>query len=272
MAELRKYGVLLTTARAISFYLYQVDGIDLEPSATFVAGDVTISKDGGAEANIANLPVDEGQGYRIILTAAELTASRVRIAIVDQSATKVWLDITIVIETYGNASAMQAFDLDLAATGTGGAGLTSQNVRDAMKLSPTAGAPAAGSVDLALDNIEADTNELQSDDIPGLIETLNDFDPAVDVVENVTLVGTTTTNADLVTALENADALLNRDMSAVSDTNARSPINALRLLRNQWSVLGTTMTVTKEDDTTTAWTSVVSTDAAADPVVGSNPS
>jgi len=421
--ELRKYGVLLTTARAISFGLYQIDGIDLEPSATFVAGDVTISKDGGAEANIANLPVDEGQGYRIILTATELTAARIRIAIVDQSATKVWLDTTIVIETYGNASAMHIFDLGTAsaaqsadndtkislipttpmrgtdganttsplsaaatraalglasanmdvqfaasvtATGfntvapdntsiasilvdtsttldaklnniqgatfdtstdsleairnrgdaawltgaggssptvaqivdgvwdaaqtshvvagtfgkfldvevssvSGGAGLTSQNVRDAMKLSPTAGAPAAGSVDLALDNIEADTNELQSDDIPGLIAALNNFDPEVDVVANVTLVGTTSTNTDLVSALDNADALLNRDMSAVSDTNARSPLNALRLLRNRWSVSGTTMNVTKEDDTTTAWTSVVSTDAAADPVVGSNP-
>jgi len=73
------------------------------------------------------------------------------------------------------------------------------------------------------------------------------------------------------TALENADALLNRDMSAVSDTTARSPLNALRLLRNKWSVAGSTMTVTKEDDTTSAWTSTVSSDAAADPVIGSDP-
>lgn len=112
--EQRKYGVLLTTARAISFVLYQVDGIDGEPAATFAAGDVTISKDGGAEANITNLPVDEGQGYRIILTAAELTAARTRITIVDQTATKVWLDTTIIVETYGNASAQHAFDLDTA--------------------------------------------------------------------------------------------------------------------------------------------------------------
>lgn len=73
------------------------------------------------------------------------------------------------------------------------------------------------------------------------------------------------------TALENADALLNRDMSAVSDTTARSPLNALRLLRNKWSVAGSTMTVTKEDDAATAWTSTVSSDAAADPVIGSDP-
>lgn len=79
------------------------------------------------------------------------------------------------------------------------------------------------------------------------------------------------TAAAIPTATQNADALLNRDMSAVSDTNARSPLNALRLLRNKWSVSGVTMTVTKENDTTAAWTAALSTDAAATPVVGSDP-
>lgn len=76
-------------------------------------------------------------------------------------------------------------------------------------------------------------------------------------------------NADAATEI--ADALLNRDMSAVSVTNTRSPINALRLLRNKWSISGTTLTVTEEDDSTSAWTSVVGTDPAADPVVSSDP-
>lgn len=73
------------------------------------------------------------------------------------------------------------------------------------------------------------------------------------------------------TATENADALLNRDMSAVSDTNSRSPLNALRFLRNLWAIAGATLTVKKEDDTTTAWTATVTTDAAADPIIGSDP-
>lgn len=75
----------------------------------------------------------------------------------------------------------------------------------------------------------------------------------------------------LPTATENADALLNRDMSAVSDTNARSPLNALRFLRNKWSVAGTTLTVTEEDDTTAAWTATVTADSGADPITGSDP-
>ncbi|GAI79135.1 unnamed protein product [marine sediment metagenome] len=49
--------------------------------------------------------------------------------------------------------------------------LSAQNVRDAMKLDCTGNAPAAGSVDKHLDDIEADTDELQSDDIPGILST-----------------------------------------------------------------------------------------------------
>ena len=73
------------------------------------------------------------------------------------------------------------------------------------------------------------------------------------------------------TVTQVADALLNRDMSLVSDTNARTPLNALRFLRNKYSVTGNTLTVTKEDDTTSAWTSTLTSDAAADPVTGSDP-
>gem|GEM_PF-1763607 len=42
-------------------------------------------------------------------------------------------------------------------------GLTAQQTRDAMKLAPTAGDPAAGSIDKHLDDIVGDTNELQAD-------------------------------------------------------------------------------------------------------------
>jgi hypothetical protein len=68
-----------------------------------------------------------------------------------------------------------------------------------------------------------------------------------------------------------ADALLKRDWSAVTGEAARSMLNALRFLRNKWSVSGTTLTVTTEDDTTAAWTSTVTVDATAAPVTGSDP-
>jgi hypothetical protein len=68
-----------------------------------------------------------------------------------------------------------------------------------------------------------------------------------------------------------ADALLDRNMATGTDSGGRTVRNALRFLRNKWSLSGTTLTVTKEDDSTTAWTATVSTDAAAVPVVGNDP-
>lgn len=109
-ALLRKYGASAT----INFELFQVDGVDFEPAATFAAGDLKIMKDEGAEANTTNLPTDEGQGYSLVLTATEMQAARIVVYVVDQTATKVWLDRAIIIETYGNASAQHAFDLDTA--------------------------------------------------------------------------------------------------------------------------------------------------------------
>jgi hypothetical protein len=73
------------------------------------------------------------------------------------------------------------------------------------------------------------------------------------------------------TAVQNADALLTRDMGAVTGEAARSPLNALRFLRNKWGVVGTTLTVTEEDDTTTAWTATVTATPGADPISGSDP-
>jgi len=103
-------------SKTITFDLVAPDGVDLIVAATFAAGDIVIMKDEGAEANTTNLPTDEGTGYSLVLTATEMSAARIRIYIIDQTATKVWLDISIGIETYGNASAEHAFDLDTAST------------------------------------------------------------------------------------------------------------------------------------------------------------
>lgn len=74
--------------------------------------------------------------------------------------------------------------------------------------------------------------------------------------------------ADLPTATENADALLNRDFAAVSDSNDRTLLQAVRFLRNEWGVSGGTLSVYKENGSTLAWTKTVSTDPAAEPIVG----
>ena len=68
-----------------------------------------------------------------------------------------------------------------------------------------------------------------------------------------------------------ADAILKRDWSAVTGEASRSVLNALRFLRNKWTAVGATLTVTKEDDSTTAWAAVITKDAASDPITGSDP-
>lgn len=66
-------------------------------------------------------------------------------------------------------------------------------------------------------------------------------------------------------------ALLKTDWTGITGEAARSMLNALRFIRNKWSITGTTLTVTKEDDTTAAWTAALTTDAASDPVTGVDP-
>lgn len=107
---LRKYGVQTT----IDFTLYEVDGVDFRVDAVYASGDVKIMRDEGTEANTTNGFTDEGTGYSIVLTATEMQAARIVLYVVDQTATKVWLDKPIIIETYGNASAQHAADLDVA--------------------------------------------------------------------------------------------------------------------------------------------------------------
>ena len=75
----------------------------------------------------------------------------------------------------------------------------------------------------------------------------------------------------LPTATENADELLKRDWTSVTGEAARSALNALRSLRNKVSVSAGTLTVTEEDDTTSAWTAAVTTSAAADPITEVDP-
>jgi hypothetical protein len=107
---LRKYGV----ETKINFDLYETDGSDLKTGAVHATGDTKIMRDEGVEANTVNGFVDEGQAYSITLTATEMEAARVKVYVVDQSAPKVWLDTTLVIETYGNAGAQHPVDIERA--------------------------------------------------------------------------------------------------------------------------------------------------------------
>jgi len=140
--QLRKYGVQAT----IDFEVYEVDGVDLRTDWTPAQADCEIMKDGGSSTMCTNTATDEGSTYSIVLTATEMQAARLVLKVVD-SATKVFLDRIVVIETYGNASAQHAMDLDDAVRG----GLTSL---------PNAAAAADGGLVMKLDR-NADLTESQ---------------------------------------------------------------------------------------------------------------
>lgn len=132
MADLYKYGV------AVHLYkpLVKRGVVDLAVSAdwTPAAGDVKISKDGGAAANVTNLPTAITMGNTALwdfsITATEMQAAKVRITVSD-SATKAVEDVAFEIDTYGNASAQHAVDLTDA-------------VRFGLTALPNAAAEAAG--------------------------------------------------------------------------------------------------------------------------------
>ncbi len=80
------------------------------------------------------------------------------------------------------------------------------------------------------------------------------------------------------TAIENADALLDRNMATGTDSGTdggspqvRTPRQAFRFMRNRVYTSSGTQHVTKEDDTTDSWTAAVTTDAGALPIIEINP-
>ena len=111
--------------------------------------------------------------------------------------------------------------------------------------------------------------------IEGLASGATGF-AAIDTVVDTILADTGTDGVVLSTATQQsiADTLLDRDMSTGTDsgsTTVRTVRQALRFLRNKWSISGSTLTVTKEDDATASWTAAVTTDAAADPITANDP-
>lgn len=153
-----------------------------------------------------------------------------------------------------------------------------------------------GRLDLLIDAIKAKTDNLPADpaddsDIDAQLATIAGYvDTEVAAIKTVTdkldtameldgAVYRFTTNAleqaptagSAPSAETIADTLLNRDLSLVADTNDRTPLNALRSLRNKVADVAGVLTVYKEDDTTTAWTAATTRDANANLLTAVDP-
>ena len=248
------------------------DGSDI------ISGTPTVyyTIDGGAQGTGSGAKVHEGNGqWSYVPAQAETNGDHVAFTMVLASAISQTVNVWPV-----------SFD-------------PTDSVRIGLTALPAAAADAAGGLAISdaggldLDAILADVTGLNGDAMRGTNSAatavaLATVDTVVDAIKVVTdnlpdsgalndlalILSDTGTDGVVIsatTANQLADALLNRDFSSVSDTNARTTLNALRFLRNKWSIAGTTLTVTEEDDSTAAWTATVSTDAAADPVTGSDP-
>ncbi|OLE52112.1 MAG: hypothetical protein AUG51_19335 [Acidobacteria bacterium 13_1_20CM_3_53_8] len=139
----RKYGVATTIdlpmiKRGVADYAVSADW-------TPAAGDCKISKDEGADANTTNLPSAVASAtakWKLDLTATEMQAKRIFITIIDQG-TKAVEDQSVIIETYGHASAQSPVDYDNAAS----LGLTNLDAAVSSR-STYAGADTAGTTTL----------------------------------------------------------------------------------------------------------------------------
>src|SRR5690349_22286214 len=100
LAVSRKYA---TAATVDGFALGAKDATDIKTTPTLAAGDVQVSKDGGAFANITSLPSETPAGsgmLRVSLSISEMTARRVVVRFIDQTASKEWNDDVLVVETF----------------------------------------------------------------------------------------------------------------------------------------------------------------------------
>jgi hypothetical protein len=110
----KKYGVAVTDAFFTLTAPAATDSDRLVSDITFAAGDVKVSKNGGAFANVATLPTILENGYLLQLSATEMEADEIDVVLKDAAGGPLWRDKHIHIDTewqLGNV------DID-AATGT----------------------------------------------------------------------------------------------------------------------------------------------------------
>ncbi len=228
-------------------FVDSTDGVTAETALTISQADVRLSKNGGAFAqkNDATAATHMENGYYSVPlnTTDTGTLGRLKVAVNESGALPVWVDFMVVPanvwDSFFGADKLQVHADEIS--------------NDLI----TAAAIATGAIDA--DAIAA--NAITAAKIA--TDAITAAKIATDAI------GASELAADA--ANEIADAILKRDWTAVTGEAARSMLNALRFLRNKWSISGTTLTVTKEDDSTSAWTATVATNASADPITEVDP-
>lgn len=96
------YGPKKNTAFSLYLPLVTSNSSDWKATPTIAAGDIMISKDGGAFANPDTLPDENPNSSKVVLitlTATEMNADIIVVRAIDQTAAKEWQDTGEVIYT-----------------------------------------------------------------------------------------------------------------------------------------------------------------------------
>lgn len=157
----RKYNTATVDATAIYIPIIKRGVVDFAVSAdwTPAAGDVKISKDGDAAANIGTLPTAVTMGntamWKFVFTGTELSAKQIVVMVAD-SATKAIEDQGFIIETFGDASAMWPIDLS---GGSAGAPITSGS--GTAQLTVNSGVASANVTQVGGNNVTASSGRME---------------------------------------------------------------------------------------------------------------
>lgn len=247
-------------AYRLTFPLLDADG---DPVTGASSPDSEVSKDGGTFADCTNEATEIATSsgvYFLDLTASEMDADTVAVIVKSGNAkTGVFVlypeqagDITPLVIRRGTAGGIGAGQITLAAETAPGT--------DFFK-----------GCWVFITSASTGANQLRV-----CTTSTNANPPVLTLDENwaVTPTGTITYivgAGSLGFTLEQmADAFLNRNIAGGSD-GGRDVTSALRALRNKVSLAAGTMTVTEEDDSTTAWTATYAT-ATRDPLSSIDPS
>lgn len=215
---------------------------------------------------------EAGKSYNVVVSAtvgavaakAVLRTFQMRLNDVDDLATPAQVNAqcdTALADAGVTTTVMGRIDAPVSTRATPGSAMSLSSDYDAAKdAASQTSVDAIAAVVAAIQAIDVKLNSTMEADGPVFRFTTN----ALEQAPTGTGGGGTVDNNAI------ADAILKRDWTAVSGEAVYSLLNACRMLRNVWNTTGGTLTVKKEDGSTTAWTRTLSTDAAAQPITGAS--
>ena len=231
---------LKNTAFRVTFPIYDNTGALVTGAAGL---DSEVSIDGGTFADCTNEATEIATSsgiYYLDLTAGEMNGDTIAV-LVKTSTTDAKTTVLVFYPVVTTAVQLGVNVVSVAANALTASALATDAVTEIQ--SGLATAAALTTVDTVVDAIQAKTDNLPAS-------------PAA--------------TGDIPTAVQNADALLNRNING-GGNGTRTVEESFAFLRNRWTVSGGVLTVYDVDDTTPLWTGVITSDASAQPIVGSNP-